>query len=291
MGINSEYSHLKTVMLHIPRQIVGSIESPESVLHRDKISYDDIVEEFRCLIEFFRQNKVNILIIDPDKYGNQDPNSLYNLFYVRDNMFMTPSGAVISNMSHNIRKHEIDSVKNTLHENGIRIFYEITDPGTLEGADVLWINRSTVLVAVGRRTNKEGYIQLKEFLANNGIECIEVDAPNYSVHLLGSLQFIDKELAVIRSESIDSDLKEILKKNRIKIIEIHETEEVNERFSMNIVVISNRNIIMSSGCQRTKEIFQDEGIMVMAELKTTELANGGGGLACAVSVIDRECIR
>jgi len=120
--------------------------------------------------------------------------------------------------------------KGALHAAGVPVRTAIYGSGTFEGADALWINNSLVIVGVGNRTNAEGFRQIKEELMQDGVNCISVPSPCSSTHLLGSLQFIDSETALVRFGLSDSEIIiNLLKENKIKMITIPENAEVIEK--------------------------------------------------------------
>ena len=48
----------------------------------------------------------------------------------------------------------------------IPIIGKIESPGTLEGGDIVWINKHTVAIGEGYRSNAEGINQFKKILGN-----------------------------------------------------------------------------------------------------------------------------
>ena len=63
--------------------------------------------------------------------------------------------------------------------NGIKVMGKIQSPGTLEGGDMCWLDKKTLVVGHTYRSNPEGIRQLKVMLEPKGIEVIIVDLPHY----------------------------------------------------------------------------------------------------------------
>jgi N-dimethylarginine dimethylaminohydrolase len=71
----------------------------------------------------------------------------------------------------------------------------------VEGGDLVWIDRHTLLAGIGYRTNRAGIAQLRK-LAGADVEIIEFDLPHYKgksdvFHLMSVLSPLDKDLGVV----------------------------------------------------------------------------------------------
>lgn len=286
-GVDSEYKGLRAVILHRPGPEIGEIENPEEVLHVRGIDPVVLDREYDGIINLYERLGVKIFLMDAD-VPESERRSLYNLMYVRDLLFMTPEGAVISRMGHPVRQGEAACMEKTAKAIGLPVIRKIEGEATFEGADALWLDPRHVMVGIGGRTNHEGFRELDEALSRQGVKCIPVPAPSLSLHLMGSLQIVDAGLALVRAESVDKEIMAVMRKKGIKTVVIAENEEVEERHAMNIVTIGPGRVIMPSGCPVTRKVYERHGIEVAGEVETRELANGGGGLACATGILLRE---
>ena len=64
------------------------------------------------------------------------------------------------------------------------ILGEISGEGRLEGGDVAWLDKNTLAVGHGYRTNDKGFEQLSAILKPHGVNLIQVDLPHYKGCLL-----------------------------------------------------------------------------------------------------------
>jgi dimethylargininase len=80
--------------------------------------------------------------------------------------------AVIARSGADERRPEAAAAERTVAEQGYRVTH-ITEPGTLDGGDVLKIG-STVYVGEGGRTNAEGIRQLQEALPGADVRAVPV---------------------------------------------------------------------------------------------------------------------
>jgi len=285
--VNSEYKPLKAVLLCRPPSGIGNIDSPRDVLHLARIDYAAIEREFEKMVAVYKKFKIKVFFIDSRKIKDTDERYVFNLMFTRDLFFMTLHGAILSRMFSEVRQDEVRYAEKALQKDSIRIRKSIQNNGTFEGADALWVNDRLVVVGVGKRTNAEGFRQIKEELKRDGVKCVCVPAPRDTLHLLGALQFVDSALCLVRVNLVDPEIINFLKRNRIKIIKIPENGEVRKKQAMNFLTVTPREIIMPADCPQTKRIYERAGIKVAAEIKVTQLVNGGGGLACATGVLAR----
>lgn len=283
----SEFGRLKAVLLCRPHAVINNLNNPKSVLHERKIDYAVMVKEYEQIIKVYKKFNISVFFINiPAQYEGHKM-ALYNIMFTRDLFFMTQRGAIISKMASRVRSGEPCYVRNTLQNLGIPIRGIIAGKAVFEAADALWVNNKLVMVALGNRTNMEGFRQLKELLSSDSIECVGLPAPAGVLHLLGALQFVDSGLALVRKELIGGEINNFLKKNKIKIIPIPENSEIRENHAMNFVAISPKKIIMPKGCPRIRSLCQRQGIKIAAEVDISQLINAGGGLACASGILAR----
>lgn len=113
----------------------------------------------------------NILILNPgfNVSGAEDQSlmmnlshhlPLANLYFMRDQQFMTNKGIILSNLSNDIRKKEVKLTKFLWEEVlKIPIFYEMQPPATIEGGEFIPMG-NYALIGIGSRTNRSAIDQL-----------------------------------------------------------------------------------------------------------------------------------
>ena len=286
--VNSEYRPLKAVMVCKPPPGIENAVNPEDVLHTHKINYSILEKEYEEIIKTYRKLKIKVYSLNLPELSAVDDRYIFNLMFTRDLFFMTPRGAIISRMGTSIRRDEVIYAQRALEQAGIRIKKHIDDDATFEGADALWVNGGLVAVGIGKRTNAKGFEQVSNALRRLGVRCVCLPAPKESLHLLGAVQFVDSDLALVRTDLIDSQVVNFLKENNIRSISVPESAEVITKFAMNFVIVAPRLIIIPADCHQTKKLYEQAGITIAAEVRITQLVNGGGGLACATGVLARE---
>jgi N-dimethylarginine dimethylaminohydrolase len=202
-GYDSEFARLKHVQLYIPPKKDLKIASPEKVQHLRAIDWKTLRREFASLEKVFRRNGVRVSKLSADSFDK----SSANLMFTRDHFFMTPWGAILGRMASPVRAGEEKWAQKSLAEAGIPILEMIRGRGTFEGADALWLSSRLVVIGLGNRTNREGFLQIKKLLREFDVEVRSVRLPREVQHLLGLLQVVAPRLALLRSTIAPNTLR------------------------------------------------------------------------------------
>jgi N-dimethylarginine dimethylaminohydrolase len=228
--------------------------------------------------------------MDPRAFARQKPPHA-NLMFVRDLFVNTRAGAVAARMASEVRAGEELYAAHALAGLALPIARSISGRGVLEGADALWLDRRNMLCGVGARTNPEGYRQLAQQLALQGVRSHAVKLPRQVQHLLGILQLVDRDLALVRTELAPAALLTRLKRAGIRVVSVPELAEVTEGQGMNIVTVRPRTIVMPEGCPRLESLYRASGLRIAGRIAIPELLKGAGGIACATGILAREVAR
>ncbi len=141
--------------------------------------------------------------------------------YTRDALVVTPKGLVKPRMGKPQRRAESDTNGAALATLGLPIAGEIIGDGKLEGGDLVWLDRHTLLAGVGYRTNLEGVQQLQK-LCGDDVEVLWFDMPHYKgvtdvFHLMSVLSPVDQDLAVVYQPLMPVRLVEFLQSRGIML--------------------------------------------------------------------------
>jgi N-dimethylarginine dimethylaminohydrolase len=288
---NSECGRLEKVVLYWPPAGTPAPADPNSAQHLERVDWAVIAEEMGHVSECFRRLGVDVLTIRP-RGGRAafKPERFPNMIYVRDLFFMTPEGAIVSRMASSVRAGEESHLARTLADHGTVILGTIGGAGTFEGADALWLDRRTVLIGLDNRTNAAGFDQVSSLLRRQGVSCTPVPLSKRVQHLLGCLQIVDGDMAVVRGGVLPKDALRALAEKGYKTVPLPEGDEVTRRQAMNLVTVSPRRVVMAAGCPRTKRALKKAGIEIAAELKISGLTKAAGGLGCATGVLSRRLV-
>lgn len=206
--------------------------------------------------------------------------------FVADLMFMTPEGVILGRPASTVRAGEERLVARRLAELGIPILRSVRGAGTFEGADALWLDSQTALLARGLRTNAEGAAQVAGTLREIGAKVIQVDLPPGTMHLMGQLRFPDRDLAVGWPGRLSDATIEAVKAHGYRLVFIPDEAEAVHSAALNLVTLGPRQILMPSGNPITQAFYEELGITCVT-VQVDELLKAAGGIGCLTGVLHR----
>ena len=202
--------------------------------------------------------------------------------YTHDALIVTPQGLVRPFMGKPQRRPEAAVNGAHLESLGFPIAGEIEGPGSLEGGDLVWIDRHTLLAGIGYRTNRDGIAQLRK-LAGSDVEIIEFDLPHYKgrsdvFHLMSVLSPLDKDLAVVHLPLMPVRLVQFLEGRGIGFVEV--PNEEFDSMGCNVLALGPRHAMMVAGNPETERRMTAAGVAVEV-IKADEICRKGeGGPTC-----------
>lgn len=185
--------------------------------------------------------------------------------FVEDTAVVTREMAVISRPGAPARRGEAANMEPALATH--RTLEHITDPGTLDGGDILQVGRH-FFIGQSDRTNAEGAAQLASILARYGYtsDIIPVAA---GLHLKSSLNFVGADTMLVTRDFADHPAIQ-----NFKIMICPDGEE----YAANTLLI-NGTLITPTGYPQTRAMLDGLGMPVV-ELDTSEYRKMDGGLTC-----------
>ncbi|HUG16981.1 MAG TPA: arginine deiminase family protein [Thermomicrobiales bacterium] len=222
--------------------------------------------------------------------GEIDRPELQDAIFPFDPLITTDAGAILCRMGKTLREPEVDLAEQTMADLGIPIAGRITDPGRVEGGDCLWIDRHTLAVGRGYRTNLAGICQLSDILEEQDVEVLSFDLPHWNgpgecLHLLSLISMLDDDLAVVYRPLMAVAFVELLEARGIELIDIPESEFVSQ--GCNVLALDRRKCLMLRDNVETAERLRAVGCDVTL-YKGDEIShNRTGGPTCLTRPILR----
>ena len=212
-----------------------------------------------------------------------DNNTSLDSIYTHDPCTMTNNGLIVCNMGKLKRSTEPDHIKRFFQSINIPIIGKIESPGTLEGGDIVWINKHTVAVGEGYRSNSEGINQFKKLLGKQAKEIIPValphwEGPNDCLHLMSNLSPIDENLFLVYSRLLPVSFIKYLLDYKIKLIEVPDEEYYS--MGCNVLAMGKGKVIMLEGNPITQKRLEAEGVKVKTYNGSEISIKGAGGPTC-----------
>jgi arginine deiminase len=279
-GVATEWSPLKAVLLHRPGPELADIPDPDTALMLSEVDTAVAARQHDDLAAAFRRLGAQVHYVEPPTVP--PPNQMF----VADLLFMTPEGAVLGRPASSVRAGEERWVARRLADLGIPILRTVRGTGTFEGADAAWIGPKTLLLALGLRTNAEGAQQVAAALQELGVTVITTELPFGTMHLMGQLRFLDRNVAVVRQGRLSVHAINVLKECGYRINFFPDEQEASFGFAHNFVTIGPSRILMPAGQPITQSFY--EGIGVKCEtVVIDELSKAAGGIGCLTGILER----
>ncbi|NLN49820.1 MAG: amidinotransferase, partial [Clostridiales bacterium] len=164
-GVASEVDALKAVLMRRPGKEIENFDYNE-VRFKSTINVEKFRQEHDNLAQIYKEHDIKVYYVENQREDR--PNALF----MRDLVFMTPEGAIVTRPAMAARRGEERYVAETLAKIGVPIVRTINGNCTFEGAMGMWVDRQTVILATGSRTNKAGYEQVEYELKRMGVSDI-----------------------------------------------------------------------------------------------------------------------
>jgi len=280
-GVNSEWAPLKRVLLHPPGKEFDLLTDPDALQMLDSIDYQLALDQHNAIVQAYKEEGVIINFVGPK--GTPSPNQVF----CADLFFMTPEGAIIARPASKIRAGEEIWVARRLADMGIPILKTLHGDAVFEGADALWLNRKHLLIGRGLRTNDEAITQISTLLREMSIEVIPIDLPIGTMHLMGILRFLDKDLVLVWPYRLAWKAVDELKAAGYQVLIIPNETEATNGGALNFVTLGPRSILMAEGNTTTQSYLESHGV----ECRTViidELLKAAGGIGCLTGIVERE---
>ncbi|MFO1123050.1 MAG: arginine deiminase family protein [Hyphomicrobiales bacterium] len=207
--------------------------------------------------------------------------------YTRDPLIMVKGGAIVCRMGARIRRGEELAVTRTLAELGVPILRTLSGTALMEGGSFAWINPRTAVIGCGIRVNREGAEQVGEVLRRQGVELIAIDLVGYDIHIDGSFQMIDRDLALVDPFGLPYSFLERLKALKVRTIEI---TPADNKWIINSLAVAPGELIMPEGAtNRTLDELARHGVR-WTIIPYDKMQLNGGGIHCSTTPLIRDSV-
>jgi arginine deiminase len=211
--------------------------------------------------------------------------------YAHDPVLMTDRGAVIFQTGKIARRDEGAAFADALKSWDVSVLGHIDGPATAEAGDMVWLDRETLLVGHGFRTNAFGIERLSDLLSPLGVTVVPVELPYWNgpqdvLHLMSFFSMVDDDLAVVYRRMLPVSLFKLLSRCGVELVDV--PDEEFDSLGCNVLAVSPRNVIMVSGNPSTRSRLEAAGCKV-SEFDGSEIClPGAGGPTCLTRPLLRE---
>jgi N-dimethylarginine dimethylaminohydrolase len=281
MTAQSETGTITQLLLKHPRDAFGSQDAVaiqwQQLNFTAAPDFTEAVSQYDRFTELLAASGASLHYLPPSTHAGLDS------IYVRDASVVCDRGIILCSMGKALRRAEPSAQEAALSTMGYAIAGRITPPGLLEGGDVVWLDRRTLAVGRGYRTNDEGIAQLRLLLGDSIDELIVVPLPHWRgpgdvFHLMSMISPVDRDLAVVYSPLMPVTFRETLCGRGITLVEVPDDEF--DTMGANVLAIGPRRCIMVAGNPMTRARLEQAGAQV-AEYEGLDISlKGGGGPTC-----------
>lgn len=279
-GVCSEVDTLRDALLRRPGKEVENFDW-QAARFKAPIDFEKFRAQHDALAQIYRDNGVRVHYVEEQRTDR--PNAIF----CRDLLLMTPEGAIVTRPAMEARRGEERYMAKTLADLGVPIIRTVCGGATFEGAMGLWIDRHTIILASGVRTNKEGYEMVESELRRMGVtNILHMQIPYGHAHIDGLINMAAPDVALIHASQVPYDVCDALKKKGIKLLECPSRIEAKESLAINFVAIKPGVIVQCEGNPRSRELLEKNGITVIP-IEFDEVLKGFGAMHCCTAFLKR----
>ncbi|MDH3595284.1 MAG: arginine deiminase family protein [Rhodospirillales bacterium] len=280
-GVDSEYGVLRDVLLgpvESFRWVVSSSISAATARKGEVLDKDLALRQYREMVSAYESAGVTVHSLPVDEH-------LPMQVYARDSSFMTPYGAVVTQMAKPWRRGEYSSVLRFYLETGIPI-YDMVSAGSFEGGDFDLIAPGCVLIGYcGERTQEVAAKQVGAWFEAEDWEVRYAPLDPFYVHIDLMVCMLAEKLAAVCLDTTDPEIVAWLRAKRIEIVPVSFRDTVN--LGCNVVALGNDRVLSTAASQDLNARLRALGFEVY-DPDASMFTKGGGGVHCLCQPLRRD---
>jgi N-dimethylarginine dimethylaminohydrolase len=230
------------------------------------------------MVDAYREAGVSVHFLDA-------PVELPYAVYARDSNFMTPFGAVITQLANPRRRGEYANVLRFYLENDIPI-YDLVSAGNFEGGDFNMIEPGCVLIGyTGLRGEEVAARQVGGWMEAEGIEVFYAPIDEYYVHIDLMVCMLAEKLCAVCLETTAPEVVDWLKARKIEIVPVGFRETM--ALGCNVVALGDDRVLSTTAAPELNQKLRALGFTVFdPDMSQFQLA--GGGVHCMCQPLRRD---
>jgi N-dimethylarginine dimethylaminohydrolase len=230
--------------------------------------------EHEALRELLAEAGAEVIVAEGER-GNPDA------IYAYDPLLVGDDGAVLLRPGKDGRLGEPGALEADLAQAGVPVAARIEAPGTIDGGDTLWLDRGTLLVGRGYRTNAAGVEQLQRAFPDAAV--LSFDLPHWNgraevMHLMSLISPLAPDLALVYPRLAPVRLLELLAERGIDVVEV--PDEEFETMGPNVLALGPRRALALEGNDETRRRLERVGVDVVTYRGDEISRRGDGGPTC-----------
>lgn len=280
-GLATEWEALRAVLLHRPDDELLASSDPNAVNMLAPLDLGRAQAQHDALAQAYRDAGATVYYVEPGIAPT--PNQMF----MADLFAMTPEGAILARPASQVRAGEERVAARRLADLGIPIVRSVSGRGTFEGADLIWLDPQTALLGRGLRTNDVGAAQVRNVLGEMGVEVVQIDLPFGTMHLMGMIRIVDRDLAIAWPTRLVHRGVEALQARGYTVAFIPDEREARDGFALNFVTLGPRRVLMAAGAPNTQGFLESLGVTCHT-VEVDELGKAAGAIGCLTGILRRK---
>jgi len=287
-GCQNMVGRLRQVIVRVPDEAFANAD-PEDWHYHGAPELERAREEHRAFVRILEEAGADVVFHDQPLEG------LADAIYTHDSALVTDHGSIVLRMGKARRRGEEDAMARLLSSLGVPVLGRLKGEARAEGGDLLWLDKETLAVGLGFRTNEEGAAQLRDLLAPIGVRVLTYDLPVYRgpdacLHLMSIISMVDDDLVVAYPPLMPVRLQHELESRGIEAIEVPEDEFVHGQ-ATNVLALAPRDVVLLQGNRATEERLRAAGCRVQTYRGDEISLKAEGGATCLTRPVLRDDTR
>ncbi|RRI01189.1 amidinotransferase [Mesorhizobium tamadayense] len=214
--------------------------------------------------------------------------------FTHDPSLMTDHGAIILAMGKALRHSEPALHEKAYERMGVPVLGRIQHPGQVEGGDCVWVDKTTLAVGRGVRTNQDGIQQLANLLTPKGIQVYGFDLPLWHgeeacLHLMSVISPLADDLALVYAPLLPAPFYQMLRARGIRLVEGDADEFfASNGLSLNVLPTAPHQVIAVAGFPKTAAAMEAAGCTVSTFAADALCIACEGGPTCLTRPVLRQ---
>ncbi len=260
-GAQAMSTPLRRVLMHRPGDSLRNAD-PGKWHYGPTFDAEKAIRQHAAFTRLVERSGAEILWLEEDGGGHADA------MFTHDPSLMTDRGALLLRMGKALRGLEPDLHDKAYIKAGIPILGRIAAPGTVEGGDCVWVDRHTLAVGRGVRTNQAGIDQLKTILRPLDVTVLSYDLPLWQgieacLHLMSVISPLAENLALVHAPLMPAAFYLMLKEHGYALIHAPESEfAASNGLNLNVLPTAPGHVIMIDGFPETRKAMEAQGCVV-----------------------------
>ena len=148
---------------------------------------------------------------------------------------------------------------------------------------MLWLDSKTLLIGHGYRTNASGIAQMRELLADRGVQVIAAplpygSGPSACLHLMSLMSLLDEQTVLVDLPWLAVETVELLRSRGFQFLESDPSER--DTLACNVLSLGGKCLLSLEENRRTNQRLRGAGYDVRTFCGSELCINGSGGSTC-----------